>query len=102
MSNLPVELKDFGAEDQEHSLVDVSAEPTEAQLISAEESKPQEIPARPQVKPRVPAKVMTAAAFVEQAKATDTALYDAMNAQEFNPIAGAQVLPKDKAPLKVD
>jgi hypothetical protein len=106
MSNLPTELEDFGVssavEEQEHSLVDASAEPTEAQLINVETEQKQDAPrpvGRPRIKPIVP-RVMSAAAFVAQAKETDAALYDAMNSQQFNPLAGAQVLPKDKAPIK--
>jgi len=98
MSNMPTELEDFGVE--EHSLVDSSAEPTEQQLIAVGTEQKQAVPLVPKVKAK--AKIMTAAAFVQQAKETDEALFDAMNTQQFNPLAGAQVLPKAKVPLKVD
>ena len=101
MSNLPTDIQDFGTpEQEEHSLVDASAEPTEQQLIDVETAQPQ-TPPQFHVKKPIP-RIMTAAAFVEQAKQTDSALYEAMNKQQFNPIAGAQVLAKEKVPVKAD
>ena len=99
-TEMSTEIRDFGVEEQEHSLVDDSADPTDQQLKDVETAQPQ-APQFPKVKKPV-AKVMTAAAFVEKAKETDEALFDAMNAQKFNPLAGAQVLPKAKVPVRTD
>lgn len=103
MSNteIPTTFEDFGVQKkQEHSAVDASAEPTAAQLTGVVEEIKQTLQ-KPKVKASIP-KVMTAAAFVQQAKETDTALFDAMQGQKFNPLAGAQVLPKEKVPVKTD
>jgi len=109
MSNIqmPTTIEDLsvGTTEQEESFIrsDVSFDLSEEQLKDVEQvvTKTQSAqPAPPAI--RVKPKVMTARQFVEAAQETDKAIATAVASQDFDPAKGAQVLTRDKTPVKKD